>query len=565
MSGTFSSSQFNVIYAFGDSLSDAGNAYLLTISNFATEVSTVDPALTINPEPVSPPYFQESYTGANGAFTANVFSNGSVWTQDLSQALGLGLLAPSGVGATFATVEQALSPELGASLASTAAGVLAAEAGVFVTPLDPNPYIPLIQGATVGGTDFAIGGAVTGTTGDNSALDGLSDLSAQLTTFEHDVPAPSASGLATVSIGGNDVLNMLEGANFASLYPAGTTLTNVGSTAAGADIQQSVAAENAFLGSLIATGVNHVVVMNVPDIGKTPEATSLGATDAQAGSVLADYYNGLLAADIATLNEGGAHIAIDDAFGLIDTVVANPGSFGLSNVTSPVYSGGLSSFTPGDLASSDPATQNTFLFFDQEHPTETGESGLAQLAQMVLPCFVTGTRLRTAAGMVAVEDLRVGDRMVLANGEIAPAIWIGRREVDGLDSADWPVRVRAGAFGTDRPSRDLYLSPDHAVLIGGALVPVRCLINGASIAQMPRGPVTYWHVELPRHDVLLAEGLPCESFLDTGARDPRRADFVSRIWQSEACAELVLTGPRLTITAANNLSRERERSAHSAG
>jgi phospholipase/lecithinase/hemolysin len=561
MSGSFSGSQYNVIYAFGDSLSDAGNAYLLTISNYATEVSTVDPALTINPEPVSPPYFQETYTGSSGAFTANVFSNGSVWTQDLSQALGLGVLAPSGVGATFAAVEQALSPELGASLASTAATVLAAEAGVFVTPLNPNPYIPLIQGATVGGTDFAVGGAVTGTTGDNSALDGLTDLSAQFTTFARDVPAPSANGLATVSIGGNDVLNMLEGANFASLYPAGTTLTNVGTTAAGADIQQSVAAENSFLGSLIATGVNHVVVMNVPDIGKTPEATGLGATAAAAGTVLSEYYNSLLAADITTLNNGGAHIAIDDAFGLIDTVVANPGSFGINNVTSPVYSGGLSSFTQADLVSSDPAVQNTFLFFDKVHPTETGESGLAQLAQMVLPCFVSGTRLRTVAGEVAVEELGVGDRMVLANGELAPVIWIGRRMVDGADSADWPVRVRAGALGGGRPSRDLYLSPDHAVLIDGVLVPVRHLIDGASIAQVRYGPVTYWHVELPRHDVLLAEGLPCESFLDTGARDPRRADFVSRIWETEACAELVLAGPRL-----NHLSLASQgRSARGAG
>jgi hypothetical protein len=30
--------------------------------------------------------------------------------------------------------------------------------------------------------------------------------------------------------------------------------------------------------------------------------------------------------------------------------------------------------------------------------------------------------------------------------------------------------------------------------------------------------VTYWHVELERHDILLADGMPAESYLDTGNR-----------------------------------------------
>jgi len=66
------------------------------------------------------------------------------------------------------------------------------------------------------------------------------------------------------------------------------------------------------------------------------------------------------------------------------------------------------------------------------------------------------------------------------------------------------------------PARPLVLSPDHAVFTDGVLIPVRYLINGASIAQIPTERVGYWHVELERHDVLLAEGLPCESYLDTG-------------------------------------------------
>jgi hypothetical protein len=101
--------------------------------------------------------------------------------------------------------------------------------------------------------------------------------------------------------------------------------------------------------------------------------------------------------------------------------------------------------------------------------------------------------------------------------------WLGHRRVDcrrhPRPGDAWPIRVRAGAFGENLPHRDLSLSPDHAVFVApGLLVPVRYLINDATIVQEPVDAITYWHVELPTHDVLLAEGLPVESYLDTGNR-----------------------------------------------
>jgi hypothetical protein len=138
-----------------------------------------------------------------------------------------------------------------------------------------------------------------------------------------------------------------------------------------------------------------------------------------------------------------------------------------------------------------------------------------------VPCFATGTRLLTAAGEIAVEHLSVGDLVPTRLGRrLAPVRWIGRRAVDcrrhRRPSEVWPVRVRAGAFGPGQPARDLVLSPDHAVHVAGALVPVRYLVNGASVRQQAVDQVEYWHVELATHDVLLAEGLPVESYLDTG-------------------------------------------------
>jgi hypothetical protein len=79
--------------------------------------------------------------------------------------------------------------------------------------------------------------------------------------------------------------------------------------------------------------------------------------------------------------------------------------------------------------------------------------------------------------------------------------------------------IRADAVSDGAPRRDLWISPDHAVLLDGALIPARLLINGASIQRDDRcETVTYYHVELETHDILLAEALPAESYLDTGNR-----------------------------------------------
>jgi hypothetical protein len=137
-------------------------------------------------------------------------------------------------------------------------------------------------------------------------------------------------------------------------------------------------------------------------------------------------------------------------------------------------------------------------------------------------CYRAGTRVSTGKGEVAVESLAIGDLVITVSGEVKPVKWIGYRRVDCSRHPDpglvWPVRVRAGAFGDRLPHSDLWLSPDHAVFVDDVLIPIKHLINGAAIAQVPMREVTYYHVELPRHDVLIAEGLPAESYLDTGNR-----------------------------------------------
>jgi hypothetical protein len=139
------------------------------------------------------------------------------------------------------------------------------------------------------------------------------------------------------------------------------------------------------------------------------------------------------------------------------------------------------------------------------------------------PCFVDGTRILLEGGETPVEALKVGDRVVLARGGTAPIKWIGWRSIDRAAMARSPelapIRVARGAFGPDRPHRDLWLSPEHAVSVLGVLVPIASLVNGVSIAREPAPrDLTYYHVELDAHGVLLSEGLETESYLDGGTR-----------------------------------------------
>jgi hypothetical protein len=139
-------------------------------------------------------------------------------------------------------------------------------------------------------------------------------------------------------------------------------------------------------------------------------------------------------------------------------------------------------------------------------------------------CYCAGTRIRTPDGDVAVGSLVAGQMVVTASGEVKPIRWIGKRVINVRQHADpamvRPIRIAAGALAEGMPKRDLLVSPDHAMLVDGALIPARLLVNHRSVTEMMETKtVTYFHVELDRHDIIIANGAPAESYLDTGNRD----------------------------------------------
>jgi hypothetical protein len=137
-------------------------------------------------------------------------------------------------------------------------------------------------------------------------------------------------------------------------------------------------------------------------------------------------------------------------------------------------------------------------------------------------CYLRGTRIRTARGDTCIENLSAGDSILTQSGALRPVKWIGTRTLDCDKHPNpqqvWPVCVSAHAFGPNLPQRDLWLSPAHAIAVEDGLIAVILLVNGITIRQHRRKIISYYHVELETHDIVLAENLPAESYLDTGNR-----------------------------------------------
>jgi Hint domain len=174
-------------------------------------------------------------------------------------------------------------------------------------------------------------------------------------------------------------------------------------------------------------------------------------------------------------------------------------------------------------------------------------------------CFLKGTRVRTAAGERAIEELAVGDLVPTHFNGLQPIQWIGRYRYTRSDlSKPWvrdvlPVRVARSAFATNVPHADLYLSQSHCVFVDGELVCVGSLVNGTTIAVQDAedlGELEYYHVKLQSHDIVDAQGAPCETLLHV---DESAVNFVEYLRMYGEPREAVR--PCVPIRLAGNHSR----------
>ena len=282
---------YTALYAFGDSLSDAGNIY----------------AATGGAQPVSPPYSQGRYT------------NGPVWVQDLAASLGLGPITPS----------------------------------------------------LTGGTDYAYGGAQTGTTPVHTA--NPTDLSAQLTQFQGAVPHPAASALYTLWIGANDLFTIL---GTPQITPAAAII----------DANAAIANVATFVSGLAKDGAKTLVLVTVPDLGKVPDITAQGVAASAAASQLSAYFDQALVSTVDGIASAtGMTLDIVNSYAVIDAAVANPSAYGYSNVTAPCWTGNFTDPASGTVCASSEAAQNQYLFWDGVHPTAAAHQVLGQAFAAAVP------------------------------------------------------------------------------------------------------------------------------------------------------------------------------------
>ncbi|WP_082677451.1 Hint domain-containing protein [Ruegeria profundi] len=211
-------------------------------------------------------------------------------------------------------------------------------------------------------------------------------------------------------------------------------------------------------------------------------------------------------------------------------VVSGTGGLAPSDYSVSISQSGVLSveLTPGAVIP--PNTQLTVEIFASTGPGNGNNDSLivaVDLPAGTVPCFVKGTLIEAEKGYRAVEELSVGDKVRVSSGELLPIKWIGEKtlsvEMLKRNPRLRPVRIQKGAIGAGVPDRDLYVSPQHRIVLEGwraellfgepkVFVAAIHLVNDKTIRQVwSNEAVTYYHIACSRHAILMSNGLPSES------------------------------------------------------
>ncbi len=151
-------------------------------------------------------------------------------------------------------------------------------------------------------------------------------------------------------------------------------------------------------GTLQSSGARHIMVVNLPDLGKTPRlilAEELGVyppgTAAYVSAACA-LLNDALAATLDSMTAPGVTVIHADAFTFLNNVAAAPGDYGMVNVQYPYLLFGVGT---------DPAA---WLFWDDLHPTTRGHEIFAD--EVLVTMLRTYSPRNAKAGPAPVQSLR---------------------------------------------------------------------------------------------------------------------------------------------------------------
>jgi autotransporter passenger strand-loop-strand repeat protein len=450
----------------------------------------------------APGFFQLSGTEIFAGAPTTVISSGQSTTPNFVVSSGTVLDVLHGGTATNVTVAMGGS----ANFAGTDTGTTIASGGSATVSATGVQTSATVQ---QGGNEIVLGAA----TGNTIAAAGIVSIGVSGTDTNTDILAGGyevMSGTAT----GDQVSGV-------QLVSAGTAVVNNETVFNGGMIDlylKGAVANNTILdtgGSLNISGnatANDTVIQGGSLVLQSPKAVLAdGVTFAGAGTI---------ALTVLTTTSAGSYgdQAVISGFGAGDVIDVT--SIGTGASLSSSTSGGNTVETITSTTTSGTVTES-FIFAGTVAPpglTLMSDGGTG--VELVEPaCFCAGTNIRTPDGDAPVETLKIGDIVLTASGQAVPVRWIGINTVS-TRFADplrvMPIRISAGALGENLPERDLLVSPDHAMFLGGILLQAGALVNGSSIAREARMPeiFTYYHVELADHELILAEGAATETFVD---------------------------------------------------
>ncbi|MBV0912074.1 Hint domain-containing protein [Anianabacter salinae] len=172
------------------------------------------------------------------------------------------------------------------------------------------------------------------------------------------------------------------------------------------------------------------------------------------------------------------------------------------------------------------------------------------------PCFTPGTGITTPRGLIAAEELGVGDRVLTRDNGIQTIRWVGSKEIRLPEIESYPhlrpVLIQKDAFGPGLPMKDTLVSPNHRMLITGdhaantfgereVLVSAKHLVGTAGVSEAQVLGTTYIHFMFEHHEVVLANGAWSESF--------QPGDHSLKGLGSEQRAEILSLFPELATDA----------------
>jgi phospholipase/lecithinase/hemolysin len=170
-------------------------------------------------------------------------------------------------------------------------------------------------------------------------------------------------------IGGNDVIDAVLGGS------------DPGAVTAGANQELTE------ISTLADEGAKHFLIVDVPNVGQIPlftqEAPPPAAAEATAFSQL---YDTDLAEGLAGLDLGaGATLTDFDLFGFNANILANAAAHGFTNTTDPCYSFTTVPTSTASNTGCSPANVDTFLYFNDVHPTAPVQALWAQGFEAAVP------------------------------------------------------------------------------------------------------------------------------------------------------------------------------------